>query len=101
MKTEEAIKKAGSRAALARILGIRPQATYVWKGALPEGRVWQLRSIRPEWFSDNPELAEPANARRSLAGKVSQLACLVREVQQDIEQIETGALAGTSGGGHE
>nr|DAN07184.1 MAG TPA: DNA-binding transcriptional regulator [Caudoviricetes sp.] len=87
MKTEEAIKKAGSRAALAMILGVTPQSTYVWKDELPEGRVWQLRNIRPEWFSSDAGLTGFAEERRALSDKVSQLIAMLNEVQREIEQM--------------
>ena len=50
MKTQTAIELAGSAAALADLLGITPSAVSQWGDELPEGRVWQLRVIRPNWF---------------------------------------------------
>lgn len=52
MKTSLALEKAGTAAALARILGITPGAVSQWGEEVPEPRVWQLRVLRPEWFSD-------------------------------------------------
>jgi len=50
MNLDEAIKLAGSKAALAKLLGISRSAVSQWKG-IPEARLWQLRVLRPEWFS--------------------------------------------------
>jgi DNA-binding transcriptional regulator YdaS (Cro superfamily) len=49
MTKEEAIKRAGSQSALARLLGVTRGAVWQWK-ALPDGRVYQLMVLRPEWF---------------------------------------------------
>jgi predicted transcriptional regulator len=49
MTKEEAIKRAGSQSALARLLGVSRGAVWQWK-ALPEGRLYQLMVKRPEWF---------------------------------------------------
>jgi len=51
MKTQIAIKKAGSGAELARILGVTRQALTIWKPNLPQLRVYQLKERRPEWFA--------------------------------------------------
>jgi len=51
MKKEQIIKLAGSQSELARILGITRAAVNQWK-QIPEGRLWQLRAIRPQWFSN-------------------------------------------------
>jgi DNA-binding transcriptional regulator YdaS (Cro superfamily) len=50
MTKEEAIKRAGSQSALARLLGVTRGAVWQWK-ALPDGRVYQLMVLRPEWFN--------------------------------------------------
>ena len=62
MQTEHAIKLAGGTyKALADVLGITPGAIWQWKGTLPKARVWQLQSIRPEWFiADAPKLQDCA-----------------------------------------
>lgn len=53
MKTEEAIQRAGGKAAsLAAILGITPGAVSQWGEDVPDQRVWQLRVIRPDWFRE-------------------------------------------------
>lgn len=46
MKTEYAIQKAGSKSALARILGVTKGAISQYGLNLPEGRTWQLRVIK-------------------------------------------------------
>ena len=50
MRTKTAIANAGSAVALAKILNITPGAISQWGEDMPEGRVWQLRVLRPEWF---------------------------------------------------
>lgn len=49
MKKETAIRKAGGRNALARLLGVTGSAVSQWR-EIPQARVWQLRVLRPEWF---------------------------------------------------
>lgn len=44
------IKLAGSRKALAGLLGIGRSAISQWRGTVPEQRAWQLRALKPEWF---------------------------------------------------
>lgn len=51
MDTKQAIEKAGSAMALAQLLGITRQAISQWGDKVPQGRVWQLRALRPEWFT--------------------------------------------------
>ena len=46
------IQKAGSINKLSAILGINRQAITKWKDQIPEGRIWQLRVLRPEWFDE-------------------------------------------------
>lgn len=58
MKTEYAIQKAGSKSALARILGVTKGAISQYGLNLPEGRTWQLRCIRPEWFNNSKRSAK-------------------------------------------
>lgn len=59
MKTSFAIEKAGTAAALASILGITPGAVSQWGEEVPDGRVWQLKVLRPEWFREpSPELVD-------------------------------------------
>jgi len=49
MDKQQAIKLAGSQSELARILGISRGAVSQWID-IPQGRVWQLKNLRPEWF---------------------------------------------------
>jgi DNA-binding transcriptional regulator YdaS (Cro superfamily) len=51
MKTEQAIKLAGSPTALAELLSITPSAVSQWGEDVPQAREWQLRVIRPAWFA--------------------------------------------------
>ena len=50
MNTSKAIKLAGGREALARLLGVKSITTYRWKPMLPKARAWQLELVKPEWF---------------------------------------------------
>jgi DNA-binding transcriptional regulator YdaS (Cro superfamily) len=50
MTKQEAIDLAGSQSKLARLLGVTRGAVFQWK-ALPQGRMYQLMVIRPEWFN--------------------------------------------------
>ena len=50
MTKQEAIDLAGSQSKLARLLGVTRGAVFQWK-ALPQGRMYQLMVIRPEWFA--------------------------------------------------
>jgi len=52
MTKEEAIARAGNAAALARLLGISRGAVSNWK-KIPQGRVYQLMHLKPEWFTIN------------------------------------------------
>ena len=49
MTKEQATKLAGSQSELARILGISRAAVSQWR-EMPQGRVWQLRVLKPDWF---------------------------------------------------
>lgn len=51
---EELVKKAGSKSALARILGISAPAVIQWK-KIPAKRLKQLRELKPEWFDSAPQ----------------------------------------------
>jgi hypothetical protein len=50
METHQAIEKAGSAVALAKLLGITRQAISQWGDRVPQARLWQLRALRPKWF---------------------------------------------------
>jgi DNA-binding XRE family transcriptional regulator len=52
MTKAQAIEKAGTATALARLLGITRQAIYQWGDELPIQRYWQLKVLRPEWFTN-------------------------------------------------
>jgi len=49
MTKEEAIKKAGSQAKLAKLLGVTRGAIYHWKD-IPALRIYQLKELKPDWF---------------------------------------------------
>ena len=51
MTKQQLIKKAGSRKALAELLGISLSAISQWK-VVPKARLWQVKDLRPEWFFD-------------------------------------------------
>jgi hypothetical protein len=51
MEKEKAIQLAGGVTALAALLGIKRAAVYQWGDSLPQARVWQLKTLKPEWFS--------------------------------------------------
>ena len=50
MTKQQLIKKAGSRKALAELLGISLAAISQWK-KVPQARLWQAKDLRPGWFS--------------------------------------------------
>ena len=51
MTKSEAIRRAGSQAELARLLGISPQAVSKWPGdKLPALQRYRLKELRPRWF---------------------------------------------------
>jgi hypothetical protein len=52
MTPQELAKKAGGVTALARLLGISCPAIYQWK-TIPQARLWQLKTLKPEWFEEN------------------------------------------------
>lgn len=54
MDTQFAIKKAGSRQALAELLGIDHMTTYQpsWHNGLPPKHDRYLRVLKPEWFRE-------------------------------------------------
>jgi hypothetical protein len=51
MDKKTAIQLAGGVLALAKLLGISRPAIYQWKDQVPKMRVFQLKTLRPEWFS--------------------------------------------------
>ena len=44
-----AMKLAGGREQLAKLLGCASISTYRWQVAIPQARVFQLMAIRPDW----------------------------------------------------
>jgi predicted transcriptional regulator len=50
MTKQELIDKAGSRKALAELLGISLAAISQWT-VVPKARMWQVKHMRPEWFN--------------------------------------------------
>ena len=50
MTKTEAVRRAGSQAALARMFGITRAAVSLWGETLPELREFQLRKMKPGWF---------------------------------------------------
>jgi DNA-binding transcriptional regulator YdaS (Cro superfamily) len=50
MSKEKAIQLAGSVKALAELLGISRPAIYQWGEDVPKMRVYQLKTLHPEWF---------------------------------------------------
>jgi hypothetical protein len=51
MTKEQAIKLAGSQVELALMLGISQAAVSQGGDKVPEMRVWQLKVLKPEWFT--------------------------------------------------
>jgi hypothetical protein len=52
MEKTTAIKLAGSQTALASLLGISQAAISQWGERVPDNRVWQLKVLKPEWFTE-------------------------------------------------
>jgi len=52
MTKKEAIKRAGSAKALAELLGITQSALSQWGISIPKARLWQLKTLRSEWFNE-------------------------------------------------
>ena len=50
MTKEEAVKKAGNAAKLAKLLGVTRGAVSHWV-VLPKLRIYQLKELRPDWFA--------------------------------------------------
>jgi len=51
MEKSTAIRLAGSVQALADLLGVSRPAIYQWKLDVPKMRVFQLKTLRPDWFA--------------------------------------------------
>lgn len=69
LDTMKVIKRAGSRKALAALLGIGRSAISQWRDKVPAQRAWQLRALRPEWFDADGALwpLEPRDRPMPLA----------------------------------
>ena len=61
MEKQKAIKLAGSQIKLAAILGISQAAIAQWGQDVPMMRIYQLKTLKPEWFVDEPTKFEPSN----------------------------------------
>jgi hypothetical protein len=57
-----AVKKAGTQANLARLLGVTKQAVNQWGDKLPPLQVYRLRELRPRWYSEWKKLEASAQA---------------------------------------
>lgn len=57
MNTQTAIQLAGSKAKLARLLGVSRAAVTQYHAVLPAKRIDRLRQAHPEWFVEqqNPQ----------------------------------------------
>ena len=66
MQTSNAIQWIGSAAALADLLGITPSAVSQWGETIPESRVWQLRVMRPAWFTRDGQPRTPPEDKPAL-----------------------------------
>lgn len=85
MKTDEAIKLAGSRSALAELLGITLQAIYGWGEALPEQRVWQLMTLRPDWFdADSPGSRAEIVRRADREARIDRILQMAEEIRREV-----------------
>lgn len=65
MKLSEAIAHFGSKAELARALGIEPQAVYQWPTAdnpehIPEGRQYQIQALTDGVLKADPKQSSAA-----------------------------------------
>ena len=60
MEKQKAIKLAGSQMKLAAILGISQAAIAQWGQDVPMMRIYQLKTLKPDWFVDEPTKLEPS-----------------------------------------
>jgi len=58
MDTETVVKLAGGIRKLAALLGITTQAVYLWGDKVPPLRMYELRDLKPEWFTTKVELKQ-------------------------------------------
>lgn len=60
MEKQKAIKLAGSQMKLAAILGVSQAAISQWGQDVPMMRIYQLKTLKPDWFVDEPtKLPDP------------------------------------------
>jgi len=52
MNKTDAIQKAGNAKKLAELLGVTPAAITQWGDQVPKMRVFQLKTLKPEWFDE-------------------------------------------------
>jgi hypothetical protein len=52
MDTQYAIQRAGSKKALARVLGISRQAIQQWGPQLPPLQAYRIKEIKPKWVAE-------------------------------------------------
>jgi hypothetical protein len=57
MEKSTAIKLAGNQTKLAAILGISQAAIAQWSENVPMMRLFQLKTVRPEWFKNETQSA--------------------------------------------
>ena len=51
IRVDDAVRYFGSKAELARVLNIKPQALTIWGDFIPELRAYKLRDLYPEAVS--------------------------------------------------
>ena len=59
MEKQKAIKLAGSQVKLAAILGVSQAAISQWGEDVPMMRIYQLKTLKPEWFVNEPTKLPP------------------------------------------
>ena len=59
MEKQKAIKLAGSQVKLAAILGVSQAAISQWGEDVPMMRIYQLKTLKPEWFVNEPTKVPP------------------------------------------
>jgi hypothetical protein len=65
-----AVKKAGSQAYLAQLLGVTRQAVNQWGEKLPPLQVYRLRERLPEWYNEWKKLEESAQSDNATDAEV-------------------------------
>jgi hypothetical protein len=59
MEKQKAIKLAGSQVKLAALLGVSQAAISQWGEDVPVMRIYQLKTLKPEWFLNEPTKLPP------------------------------------------